>query len=99
MIHIPPLSGREEYVRKMLEAIPRVGTTCVDVFCDSIAFSVEETAFFKTASKAGYRLRLHADEFEYIGCSDLVQEFQIDSLDHLLNTPYRTWLKWRDLEP
>jgi imidazolonepropionase len=88
LIHIPPPSGREEYVRKILEAIPRVGTTYVDVFCDSIAFCVEETrAFFKTATKAGYRLRLHADEFEYIGCSDLVEEFQIDSLDHLLNTP------------
>ncbi|AFA38750.1 imidazolonepropionase [Pyrobaculum oguniense TE7] len=88
LVHIPPPAGRENYVKEVLKAIPYAGTTYVDVFCDSIAFNVEETrTILKKAAEAGYKLRLHADELEYIGCSDLVEELPIDSADHLLNTP------------
>jgi imidazolonepropionase (EC 3.5.2.7) len=88
LVHIPPPQRREEYLKQIVEALPQAGTRYVDVFCDVIAFDVEETRkILKAADALGYRLRLHADELAYIGCSDLVEELPIDSLDHLLHTP------------
>ncbi|MFP3195608.1 MAG: amidohydrolase family protein, partial [Caldivirga sp.] len=41
----------------------------------------------KSAVEAGFGVRIHADELAYIGCSDLVRDFNFSSMDHLLNTP------------
>jgi imidazolonepropionase len=88
LVHIPPQHGRETYLKQIIGALPRAGTKYVDVFCDTVAFNVEETkTVLKAANALGYRLRLHADELAYIGCSDLAEELPIDSLDHLLHTP------------
>jgi len=88
LVHIPPHNRRDAYLKQIIEALPWAGTKYVDVFCDTVAFNVEETkTVLKTANALGYRLRLHADELAYIGCSDLVEELPIDSLDHLLHSP------------
>lgn len=88
LVHVPPAQGREEYVKSVVERLPQVPARYVDVFCDSVAFTPEETRkILKAALSQGLRLRIHADELEYIGCSDLVEELPIDSLDHLLHTP------------
>ena len=88
LVHIPPQHGRETYLKQVIDVLPRAGTRYVDVLCDTVAFDVEETrTILKAANALGYRLRLHADELACIGCSDLVEELPIDSLDHLLHTP------------
>lgn len=88
LVHIPPPHARDTYLAKIVETLPQASVKYVDVFCDAVAFTVEETrTILKAAEALGYRLRLHADELAYIGCSDLIEEFPIDSLDHLLHTP------------
>ena len=60
----------------------------IDVFCDENAFTLDQTRrIFNQALKLGFRLRLHADQIKYIGCSKLINEYPIDSIDHLENCP------------
>ncbi len=60
----------------------------VDVFCDEGAFSLNDTkVILEKSQKMGFKLKLHADELKYIGCSLLAKEFKIHTMDHLLNLP------------
>jgi imidazolonepropionase len=55
-----------------------------DVFCDRGAFTLEETrAILEAAGDAGLELRLHADEFEALGGTELAVEMGAASVDHL----------------
>lgn len=91
LIHVPPRDvDRRDYVKAVIETfnVARGLAKFVDVFCDEGAFTVEETReIMREAYARGFGLRLHADEIAYIGCSDLVNEFNIASMDHLLNMP------------
>jgi imidazolonepropionase len=91
LIHVPPRDvDRRDYVKAVIESfnVARGLAKFVDVFCDEGAFTVEETReIMREAYARGFWLRLHADEIAYIGCSDLVNEFNIASMDHLLNMP------------
>ncbi|BDR93242.1 imidazolonepropionase [Vulcanisaeta souniana] len=91
LVHVPPRDmDRGEYVNMVMGSLDKVKGLAkfVDVFCDEGAFTVQETrGILREASRRGFGLRLHADEIAYIGCSDLVREFSIASLDHLLNLP------------
>jgi len=91
LIHVPPRDvDRRDYVKAVIESfnVARGLAKFVDVFCDEGAFTVEETReIMREAYARGFGLRLHADEIAYIGCSDLVNEFNIASIDHLLNMP------------
>ncbi len=91
LVHVPPRGmDRREYINAVVKSLDEVRGLAkfVDVFCDEGAFTVQETeGIFREASRRGFGLRLHADEIAYIGCSDLVREFNIASLDHLLNLP------------
>jgi imidazolonepropionase len=91
LIHVPPRDvDRRDYVKAVIESfnVARGLAKFVDVFCDEGAFTVEETReIMREAYARGFGLRLHADEIAYIGCSDLVNEFNIASMDHLLNMP------------
>ena len=91
LIHVPPRDmNRGEYVNAIVNSLDKAKGLArfVDVFCDEGAFTVQETErILKEASERGFGLRIHADEIAYIGCSDLVREFNIVSLDHLLNLP------------
>ena len=90
LAHVPPRSGREGYVKDIVNSMSkiRVLATFVDVFCDSEAFTVNESkVILEAAYNAGLGLRMHADELSYIGCSDLARELELTSIDHLLNTP------------
>ncbi|MDT7970030.1 MAG: imidazolonepropionase [Vulcanisaeta sp.] len=91
LIHVPPRDvDRRDYIKAVIESfnVARGLAKFVDVFCDEGAFTVEETReIMREAYARGFGLRLHADEIAYIGCSDLVNEFNIASMDHLLNMP------------
>lgn len=97
LAHVVPRDfpgDRSEYVSYFQrEVIPRVAATrglakYFDVFCDRGAFTLEETRrLVETALEYGFRIRLHADQLEYMGCSRLAREYPIDSLDHLDRMP------------
>ncbi len=55
-----------------------------DVFCDRGAFDLAETrAVLAAARDAGLKLRLHADEFDALGGTELAVELGAASVDHL----------------
>ncbi len=93
LAHVIPKEFNGDYVDYFVnKIIPETSklklAKYVDVFCDENAFSLEQTRkIFKQALKYGFRLRLHADQIKYIGCSKLINEFPIDSIDHLENCP------------
>ncbi len=73
------------YINSMLaEAAKRKLARYSDVFCDKGAFTPEETRYILEESlRLGLRLRIHADQLSYIGCSDLAWDLPIDAMDHL----------------
>ena len=97
LAHVVPRDypgDRGDYIRHFIdEAIPQVASrkrlaTYFDVFCDRGAFTLEETRrLVEAALRHGFRIRLHADQLEYMGCSRLAAEYPIDSLDHLDRMP------------
>ncbi|MEB3758273.1 MAG: imidazolonepropionase [Desulfurococcales archaeon] len=73
------------YINSILaEAAKRKLARYSDVFCDKGAFTPEETRYILEESlRLGLRLRIHADQLSYIGCSDLAWDLPIDAMDHL----------------
>lgn len=68
-----------------LEAIVAAGLAdAVDAFCESIAFSVPETAQFLSAAQAlGLPIHLHAGQLSDLGAAQLAARFGALSADHL----------------
>ena len=89
LLHVPPESGRAEYVRAVCqELIPQVAAdglaAAVDVFCEREAYSVEETRQIVLAAREyGLPFKLHADQFHAIGGTELACELGALSVDHL----------------
>ena len=71
--------------REMVPTVAAEGLAeYVDVFCDRGAFTVEETrTVLEAARDAGLKLRLHADEFEALGGTELAVEMGAAAVDHL----------------
>lgn len=72
-------------VKEMLPAVvaEKLAVLC-DVFCDSIAFTAEESAYvLRAAKELGLGLKLHTDEFANIGGADIAAELGATSADHL----------------
>ena len=70
------------------EMLPRVKdqgiATAVDVFCENIAFSREETQrIFQAATDMGFRVKLHAEQLSDSDGSALAAGFNALSCDHL----------------
>jgi imidazolonepropionase len=70
------------------ELIPEVAhqhlATAVDVFCESIAFTVGECASVLEAARAhGLAVKVHADQLTAIGAAELAAEYGALSADHL----------------
>jgi len=57
-----------------------------DVFCEEGVFSLEETRKLVRAAKAaGFKIKIHADEFSPLGGAELAAEEEAASADHLIN--------------
>lgn len=57
-----------------------------DVFCEEGVFSIAETrSLAKEAQRAGFKVRLHADEFTPLGGAELAAEVGAVSADHLIH--------------
>jgi imidazolonepropionase len=59
----------------------------VDVFCETGAFSLEQSRrILETAKLLGFPLKIHADEFDNLGGARLAAELGAVSADHLVKT-------------
>ncbi|HCY85508.1 MAG TPA: imidazolonepropionase, partial [Desulfobacteraceae bacterium] len=86
----PEFAGRsDDYVSlvtsEMLPAVVSQGVaTAVDVFCEGIAFSREQTEkVFQAATDLGFRVKLHAEQLSDSDGSALAAGFKALSCDHL----------------
>ncbi|MFW6140339.1 MAG: imidazolonepropionase [Acidobacteriota bacterium] len=56
-----------------------------DVFCEQGIYSIQETrALVRTAKKAGFKIKIHADEFTSLGGAQLAAEEKAASAEHLI---------------
>ncbi len=91
---VPPeyADRREEYLALICEhMLPRVArerlADAVDVFCDTVAFTPEETARVLSAARAqGLFVKVHADQIAGTGAAELAAEHGALSADHLEHT-------------
>jgi len=86
----PDFKGdRKGYIREVLGVLPAIKgldlARFVDVFCDAGAFTVDETREILTAARdLGFGLKVHADELQWTGATELGCELGAVSCDHLL---------------
>ena len=86
----PEFSGKpDQYIdliiNEMLpEVVERGLADAVDAYCESFAFDAPQIAkLFRAASKAGLRVKLHADQLSDGGGAELAAHFKALSADHL----------------
>jgi len=87
--------GREDaytdhVVEEMLPAANarRLGLMYCDVFCERGAFTLAQSRkILEAAQELGFGLKIHADEFEPLGGTQLGVELGAASADHLVVTP------------
>jgi len=76
-----------EYIRLLCEEmLPRLRdhADACDIFCESIAFSLEETrTILQCAKNLGYKLKIHAEQLSNSGAAALAAEMGALSADHL----------------
>lgn len=66
---------------------PRLPLPFVDVFCETNAFTLEQSRQILTrAGSLGFPLKIHADEFDNLGGAALAAELGAASADHLVVT-------------
>ena len=71
--------------KKMLPAIAENGLAdAVDIFCEGIAFNIDETRrVFIAATELGLPIKIHAEQLSNLGGTKLACEFGALSADHL----------------
>ena len=77
---------RSNYVNLVIKLLPEVKQYAeyCDVCCDPIGFTREECAkICDAALRAGFRLKVHADQSGYAGGAELAAQFHATSADHL----------------
>jgi len=83
-------SQKEDYIDLLIhKIIPEIRRQDLaqffDVFCEKGVFSVEETKRLVEAAKAaGFRIKVHADEFTSLGGAELAAKAGAVSADHLI---------------
>ena len=68
------------------EMIPAAKGICsaVDVFCESIAFSIDQTRrVFESAIDAGLKIKIHAEQLTHMGGAAMASKMGAISVDHL----------------
>jgi imidazolonepropionase len=98
---------REDYIRliieKMLPFIAGEGLAdYIDVFCEKVAFSVEETErIMEAGARYGLRPKIHTNQFNSMGGIQAAVKHDALSVDHLevLNDEEITCLKGSDTMP
>jgi imidazolonepropionase len=81
---------KDAYIDRLIDKIiPEVSRRKLaeffDIFCEEGVYSVEETRRLVGAAKrAGFKIRIHADEFTALGGAELAAEAGAASADHLI---------------
>ncbi|MBL0060123.1 MAG: imidazolonepropionase [bacterium] len=92
LVHVIPQDSqnrRVEFVQSVVEEmIPEVHerklASCVDIFCEQGAFSVEESRqILSVAKQLGMSITIHANQFGHSGGAMLASELGARSADHL----------------
>lgn len=89
---LPAEMNRAQYVDDVIEkTLPEVALSklarCVDAFCDSIAFSPTEVKqLFSRARQLGLRYRIHSDQIDHLGGTQMAAQAGALSCDHLEQT-------------
>lgn len=100
LLHALPdeyLNRRDEYldeiVTRMLPEIQRRElATAVDVFCEHLAFSVDECRrVLRSAKEIGLDIKIHADQLTRNGGAQLAAELGARSADHLESATLDDW--------
>lgn len=75
----------EKLISEMLPEVKRRGLArACDVFCDDGAYTVAEArVVLEAAKRAGFALRVHAEELARTGAVELAVELEAESADHL----------------
>ena len=85
----PEFEDRSDaYIESVIAMLPDVAASgladAVDAFCETIAFTPEQTArVFAAASEQGLPVKLHADQLSDLGGAALASRFGALSADHL----------------
>ncbi|WP_010171034.1 imidazolonepropionase [Bacillus coahuilensis] len=90
--HAVPKSykGKEElFLQEMLKLLPRIKkeelAEFVDIFCETGVFSVEQSKeFLIRAKELGFAVKIHADEIDPLGGTEMAVEVGAASCDHLV---------------
>jgi imidazolonepropionase len=99
LLHALPVesrSRRKEYVMAMAALLPDIRrdglATAVDVYCDAVAFTVQECrTLLRAAQAAGLAVKLHAEQFTRTGGAQLAAELHARSADHLESATDDDW--------
>ena len=82
---------RDEYIELLIRTIiPEVKSKGLaeffDIFCEEGVFSLDETRkLVRAAKQAGFKIKVHADEFTPLGGAELAAEEEAISAEHLIN--------------
>lgn len=84
----PEYAGRsDQYIDWVCrEMIPAAASLCsaVDVFCEKIAFSVEQSRrVLEAGRQAGLQLKIHAEQLSRLGGAMMAAELGAHSIDHI----------------
>jgi imidazolonepropionase len=88
---------RDDYVREVCDRVlPEIQrrelATAIDVFCDPVAFTVEECrAVLARGRDMGFALHVHAEQMERFGGAPLAAELGALSADHLERATLDDW--------
>jgi len=90
---VPPefRDRRDAYIHLLIQSIiPEVRRRNLaeffDVFCEPGVFSLDETAaLVRTAKEAGFKIKIHADEFVTLGGAELAAGLGAVSAEHLIS--------------
>ncbi|WP_077618040.1 imidazolonepropionase [Bacillus sinesaloumensis] len=88
---IPPTykGNEDEFLEKMVELLDHVRNENLaefaDIFCETGVFSLQQSKYFlQKAKEKGFGLKIHADEIDSLGGTELAVELGATSADHLV---------------
>ena len=83
------LNNRQDYIDNIMKDLQIIKekdlAEYVDVFCETGVFSAEETkSILNEATRLGFSLRVHTDEIDSIGGTQVALEQKAKTVDHLM---------------
>ena len=83
---VPKGKSKEEYIEEVLESLEQVRQYAefCDIFCEGVAFNIDETREILTCAKElGFKLKIHSEQLSTLDSPCLAAELGAVSVDHL----------------